>query len=235
MTKRSLSDNEDIVNRYVLVLDTETTGLPRDKYATSSNYNKWDNARLVQIAWEFYNPAKECILRESFIIIPDNFEIPQVVVNIHGISTERAYSEGVQLLGVLDKLQDLLKYNPILVAHNIQFDSGIILAELYRYQHKVNTLNTLNMGDYTQHLNSNLIAKNKTIIDNSVVMWNNCTKHCTMLMGTHPGKKWPKLVNLYQECFGHVPPYELHRADNDVLICAKIYFHLLVNQINGNN
>jgi DNA polymerase III epsilon subunit-like protein len=221
MTKRLSRDTEDVVNRYVLILDTETTGLPRDKYAKSTNYTKWDNARLVQIAWEFYNPSKECIIRESYIIKPDNFEIPQVVVNIHGISTERAQNEGISIHEVFNKLYKLLQHNPVLVAHNMQFDSDIILAELYRYQN-------------INHDNANLHnANHQNIINDSITMWNNCIKHCTMLMGTHPGKKWPKLVNLYEECFGYIPPYELHRAENDVRICADIYFYLLVKEING--
>ena len=140
MTKRLRMDTEDIVNRYVLVIDTETTGLPQGRNVTSETYKKWDKARLVQIAWELYNPSRECIQKECYIITPDNFEIPEVVVNIHGISTERAYNEGIALIDVLKKIHVILNNNPIIVAHNIQFDNDIILAELYRYQNKLTNI-----------------------------------------------------------------------------------------------
>ena len=222
MTKRLRMDTEDIVNRYVLVIDTETTGLPQGRNVTSETYKKWDKARLVQIAWELYNPSRECIQKECYIITPDNFEIPEVVVNIHGISTERAYNEGIALIDVLKKIHVILNNNPIIVAHNIQFDNDIILAELYRYQNKINNIDLSNR---------NLLEKLQ--IDDIIKLWLKCNKHCTMLMGTIPGEKWPKLANLYENCFGHKPEYEMHHADNDVRACADIYFHLLVNEING--
>ena len=133
------TETKDIVNRYVLVLDTETTGLAYSRNVTAETYEKWDKARLVQIAWELYNPSKECIQKKCYIIKPDNFEIPEVVVNIHGISTERAHNEGIPLIDVIKKLHVILNNNPVLVAHNIQFDNDIILSELYRYQNKLKT------------------------------------------------------------------------------------------------
>lgn len=222
MLKRKTMDSEDIVNRYVLVIDTETTGLAYARNVTAETYQKWDKARLVQVAWELYNPSKECIKRESYIIIPDNYEIPEVVVKIHGITTERAQNEGIPLMEVFKKLYLLLPHNPIIVAHNMQFDNDIILSELYRYQNKLTNIH------YSQ---DNLLEKLQ--IDDIIRLWLNCTKHCTMLMGTIPGQKWPKLVELYEKCFGNKPSYEMHHADNDVRACADVYFHLLVDQINS--
>lgn len=221
MTKRMRTDTKDIVNRYVLVIDTETTGLAYARNVTEKTYEKWDKARLVQIAWELYNPSKECIERECHIIIPDNFEIPEVVVKIHGINTERALNEGKPLIDIIKKLHIILNKNPVIVAHNIQFDNDIILAELYRYQNKLKT----NLIPHT------LI--DKVQIDDIIDLWTNTDKHCTMLMGTIPGERWPKLINLYEKCFGSKPDYEMHHADNDVRACADIYFHLLVKEING--
>ena len=224
MRKRMTPDNKDIVNRYVLVLDTETTGLPRGRRVTPDTFTKWDTARLVQIAWEFYNPAKECIKQESYIVTPDGFDIPEFVTKIHGISTERAHNEGIPLIDVLKKLHILLSYNPVIVAHNMQFDSDIILAEMYRYDNKLtNSIITREMATY------------KIQIEDMIELWDKCDKQCTMLMGTIPGEKWPKLAVLYEDCFGKAPEGEMHRADNDVRACADIYFHLLVEQMNGTN
>lgn len=215
MTKRMIPDTHDIVNRYVLVIDTETTGLPKGRGVTSESYEKWNGSRLVQIAWELFNPSKLCVDKQSYIVIPNGFEIPEVVVNIHGISTERATEEGIPLENVIKLLHTLIKYNPIIVAHNMQFDNDIILAELYRA------------------LNTNSLPSIQDILPELITLWIECEKHCTMLMGTLPGQKWPKLVALYERCFNRLPSGEMHRADNDTRACAEIYFHLLEQLMNN--
>jgi DNA polymerase III epsilon subunit-like protein len=198
-----------ITNRYVLVIDTETTGLPSSRSSPASNYKNWDSARLVQVAWELFNPEQVCIQKEVHIVIPNGFTIPNVVVNIHGITTERALQEGLPLEDILKKIALLLEYNPIIVAHNIAFDNDIILAELYR---SIDTCTVSTMTEY---------------ITNIIMKWAKCEKHCTMKMGTLPGERWPKLIALYERCFNRLPEGDMHRADNDVRACAEIYYHLM--------
>ena len=231
--KRRTSDNEDIVNTYVLVIDTETSGLPGGRNVTRETYEKWNRARLVQVAWEFYNPAKECIKQEDYIVRPEGFEVPEVAANIHGITTERALTEGMPLIDVLKKLHVLLAYKPIIVAHNIQFDNDIILAELYRYQTELTASQIAAQLAGASQSQQTIINKSIAQIDDMIELWVKCRKHCTMLMGTLPGQKWPKLAVLYERCFNRLPTGDMHRADNDTRACAEIYFHLLVDQING--
>jgi DNA polymerase-3 subunit alpha len=215
----------DISNKHILIIDTETTGLCFTRGCTSSNYKNWDTARLVQVAWEMYNAyeRKERIIQKSHIIKPDGFEIPEVVVNIHGISTERAHAEGVPLNYFLKNLYTLLEHKPIIVAHNMQFDSDIILAELYRAQAAA----TLNGPDPDTDIDHAKITE-------MISMWNACEKHCTMLMGTLPGQRWPKLAALYERCFHRPPEGEMHRADNDVRACTDIYFYLMKTEFTHN-
>jgi len=209
-TEASIDDIPSIKNRYILVIDTETTGLPSSRSSPPSQYKYWDSARLVQIAWELFNPEHVCIQQEAHIVIPNGFTIPDIVVNIHGINTERALQEGLPLEDIYKKIDTLLEYNPIIVAHNIAFDNDIILAELYR---------TIDTSPSTNHY-----------ITNIIMQWVKCEKHCTMKMGTLQGQRWPKLAALYERCFNHVPEGDMHRADNDVRACAKIYFHLMKNK-----
>ena len=206
MSKRKFSE----IGRHVLVIDTETTGLPgcRGVIADATNFVKWNNARLVQIAWELYNPDRVCIDAQCHIIKPDGYVIPDVVTKIHGISTGQALNEGIPIKEAFDKLRGVLMYNPIIVAHNMDFDFNIILSELYRYF----------------NMNYEMPENNVTDI---IKTWIQADKECTMLMSCNPGERWKKLVVVYENLFGIIPDITLHRADNDVKLCSQIYFKLL--------
>src|SRR5262249_4256634 len=78
-----------------LFLDTETTGVPRDWNAPAFDLANWP--RVVQLGWlqcdRQGKPQKSC----QYLIKPVGFKIPADVVRIHGITTERALNEGVDL------------------------------------------------------------------------------------------------------------------------------------------
>jgi DNA polymerase III epsilon subunit-like protein len=100
-----------------LFFDTETTGLP--KYPSSDYRNQ---PRLVQIAWILADQNKEIISKNSFIIKPDGFRIPTRVIKIHGISTDKATRDGVNIYSVLHHFLSDTNYADVLVAHNVAFD-----------------------------------------------------------------------------------------------------------------
>jgi len=116
----------------ILVVDTETTNLvPRN--ADPAFYELFDAARMVEIAWEVYSAEGVFIRRESFVIIPDGYVIPQISINIHGITNEVAHAEGTTLHVVWASLRSTLATVSTIVAHNIAFDNAIILSEMHRY------------------------------------------------------------------------------------------------------
>lgn len=53
--------------------------------------------------------------------------------------------------------------------------------------------------------------------------WKNIQKECTMMMDGN----WLKLPVLYKKHFNREPDVTLHRADNDVMLCADIYFAMV--------
>jgi len=155
----------------------------------------WRNCRIVQIAWNIYNDGT-LISSKCFILRPEGYEIPESSSRIHGITHQEAMTTGHPIQEVLKEFhQDLLTVD-VLVAHNMAFDKPVILSELHRYK----------MEDAIQKMEQ-------------------LPTECTMLMGTLPKQKWPKLVELYKRYFNEVPTIS-HRADADVAQCAKIYFHL---------
>ena len=208
--KKKMTSNN---NNYIIVLDTETTGL-FSRNSNPEDFELFNCARIVEIAWEIYTPEGQLVNKESYIIKPHGFSIPDSAIAIHGISNEEAQSTGIQLTYVFDRLLILLKDVSTIVAHNFSYDNAIILAELYRHNFVSDGLNK-----YT-----NLIEE-----------WMSKNHKCTMTMEevniklNLTVKKWHKLIDLYRLCFNKEPECELHRAAADVSICAQIYFHLIKN------
>ena len=73
------------------------------------------------------------ILSQScHIIKPQGFIIPDDATKVHGISTERANSEGISIQTVLTAFSEAITHSSFLVAHNINFDERIVGAEFLR-------------------------------------------------------------------------------------------------------
>jgi DNA polymerase-3 subunit epsilon len=122
----------------LLFVDCETTGIP--------NFNRpWDwseQPRLVQLAALLVAslPAKDGEYQQirelNYIIRPAGWTIPPKVAAIHGVTTERALAFGVPLDHAMSKFQgmlvdaDELGVGGKIIAHNLQFDTHILLAEL---------------------------------------------------------------------------------------------------------
>jgi DNA polymerase III epsilon subunit-like protein len=112
----------------LLFIDTETTGLPR--YSATTETEKWP--RIVQLAWSLYDSDGNRESQNSFIIYPTDFTIPRDSARIHGITTERAKTEGVSLHKVLPQFNADVERAKTVIAHNADFDMPIITTEFLR-------------------------------------------------------------------------------------------------------
>ena len=113
-----------------IVFDTETTGLPKDWNAPITDLENWP--RMVQIAWQIHSLDGSLIESNDFIIKPEGYEIPFNSVKIHGISNEKASSQGEDLLKVLKIFKESLNKCSYIIGHNIEFDCNIVGSELLR-------------------------------------------------------------------------------------------------------
>jgi DNA polymerase III subunit epsilon len=98
----------------LLFFDTETTGLPKNWKAPVTDLNNWP--RLVQLAFLLYDREGNRVSERNYIIKPDGFKIPVDVVRIHGITHERATSEGRDLRSVLEEFREFADRSKYLVA-----------------------------------------------------------------------------------------------------------------------
>lgn len=179
----------------ILFFDTETTGLPRYYNAPPEDTDNWP--RLVQLAWlvRSNNVFDELL---SFIIKPDGFEIPHTAARIHGITTAIAERDGRPLKHVLDWFRRDMQKVELVIAHNIDFDAKILIAEYIR------------TGMQHFFYNRNWFCTMKGTAD-----------FCN-IPGPY-GPKWPTLQELYGKLF-HKKLDETHDALLDVQTCEECYF-----------
>ncbi len=170
-----------------LIFDTETTGFP-------------PSARLVSIAWQIWDDDN-FIEKDYYVIRPDGFEIPWQAAKVHGITTEIALEQGVDLKGVIDKFNEKVNQVDTVVAHNYGFDSKIVNGEFKRLK-----------------IAGNL--DNKQVIDTML-----STTDYVKLPGRYGKYKWPKLEELYRHLFGEDFD-DAHSADADVDATVKCFIEL---------
>jgi DNA polymerase-3 subunit alpha len=184
-----------------LIFDTETTGLPLNYNAPVTDTANWP--RLVQLAWECHDKTGCLLYNKCYIIKPDGFTIPQAAEKVHGISTEIALNEGVELDAVLGEFNGDIRQAAVIIGHNITFDINILGAEYFRKGIQT-TLHEINW----------LCTKEES------------TNYCALPGGKGNKFKWPTLSELYEKLFGEGFE-EAHHAAADVAATARCFFELL--------
>lgn len=159
-----------------LFFDTETTGLPIDYKAPSSNVNNWP--RLIQLSWVIADENCNVISTNDHIIYPNGFTIPNDVAILHGITNLKAKQLGEPIEKVLEGFLSDFNRATCIVGHNVAFDKKIIGAELIR----------LGMED---------VMNSKP----SICTMEASTDYCKI--PDVYGYKWPKLQELHAILFGY--------------------------------
>lgn len=179
--------------------DTETTGLPLSWNAPVQDLNNWP--RMIQVGYIIYDLEGNHVETKDYIIRPEGFIIPKDSSNIHGITTERALSEGIDLSIVLNELHQKIAASSILVAHNISFDEKILGAEFLRNRIP------------------NLIESKMKI----------CTMKSSVNFCAIPNQygkfKWPKLEELHKKLFNKGFD-NAHNALADIQATADCFWEL---------
>jgi len=177
----------------ILVFDVETTGLPKKRNSPFTDFENWPYT--VQISWLVYNYEKKEItgINDYIIKLPNDMEIPEDSIKIHGITNEMMNEQGQDIKKTLMKFKRDLSNSTFLVAHNLEFDTSIASVELLR--------NGLRNAIY----------------------YYRGQKCCTMKGTKRLFRnKWPKLVDLHYKLF-RKKPKNLHNSLIDVFVCFRCY------------
>ena len=184
-----------------LIYDTETTGLPKNFSAPVSDSENWP--RLVQIAWQLHNDMGELVEVKNFIVRPKDYTIPFNAEKIHGISTQIALDQGVEIEYALLEFNKAIERAEFIVGHNIIFDVNIVGAEFFR------------IGI------DSLLMESKTLDTKE-----EGTDYCAIPGGRGGKFKWPTLTELYFKLFKE--GFDLaHNASADVEATSRCFLELI--------
>ena len=195
----------------VMVFDTETTGLPKYMKHTpnQNNLNNWPH--IVQLSYIIYDTDTDSVknITDHIIRVPEGVQITEENAAIHGI-TQEISQQGIPLNMALDEFMVDFDNVDLIIAHNIEFDKKMLMAELYRL-------------DY-------ILCVDKIHTSTKYV----CTMQegidlCNIKAFTKIEKKeyikWPTLAELCQHLFNYEPT-NLHNALNDVAICLRCFLKM---------
>ncbi len=202
---RMETNEEQMAPRRIIIFDTETTGLPKAyRKSALEERNNWPD--LVSISWQIFDQGR-LEVKEHFIIRPNGWIVSDESAKFHKITHDMAERVGRPLEEVLKKFKHECRRADRLVAHNMAFDSNVMI-NAYKWR----------------------------LSDDVVTWWPYKKEFCTMLASMNelkiPAKyptaeqpfKWPGLDELYRATFAEEAPADAHSADRDVEVLQKIYF-----------
>lgn len=181
-----------------LVLDVETSGLPRDWDASWRDVDAWP--RVVSIAWALHDEEGYRVRGFDTVLSSPGDRIEGT--EVHGVTVERAGAYGLDRRSVLELLAGTVRVcRPTLVCHNVEFDRSAVAAELLR--------EGIECGFHELPVVCTMRAS---------------TAYCDLRSGG--GRpKWPTLEELHRTLFG-TPVEGAHHAAADVAATARAYFRL---------
>ncbi len=182
-----------------LIFDTETTGLPKNYKAPLTDFENWP--RLVQLAWQCHDVDGKFMFAKNHVVKPVGFTIPDDVVKVHHITTEKALAIGEDLKTVLEEFAADVRKATVVVGHNIGFDMSIVGSEYLRCGME------------------NVLASARTLCTKET-----STDFCGIMQKGKP--KWPNLTELHQKLFGE-PFTDAHNAAGDVVATTRCFLELV--------
>jgi DNA polymerase III epsilon subunit-like protein len=186
----------------VLVFDTETSGLPKERNPSIYDTDKWPH--VMQVSYIIYNTETGEIDEkyDAYIKLNTWVIVDPVSEGIHGITREIMDTKGVPIQEALVRARDALGKVDICVGHNVSFDKRFLIVEGIRNSIRMNF-----PADYCTMKNGKEICKIDFTFSNGA-----------------KGFKFPKLMELYEHLFPGIPaPQNLHNSFADTIITLKCY------------
>lgn len=110
----------------IICFDTETNGLPM---VYTKPYQE-NYPRLLELSFITYDTKTTERKDFSFFIKPEGFKVKEGLIN--GLNQEILENKGENIKDVLAFFLSCVKESELIVCHNVQFDTRVILGELER-------------------------------------------------------------------------------------------------------
>lgn len=185
------------VRDYLLVIDTEASGLPKKWNAPYSTNDAWPHA--IQVSWVVYDKNRQVVKEQDHYIQCTGFTIEPASIKVHGLTPDFLMAHGQRRDLVMQWLQaDLLEYQPLIIGHFLELDLHITGAAFYRsgLQNPMTELPCF------------------------------CTMISTTRLVRNPQTKYLRLGDLYEILF-HRPLTHQHNSLMDARATADCFFELL--------
>lgn len=206
----------------ILFFDTETNGLPWNKFASYKNVENWP--RILQIAWQVWDFADNrkpiCIQSVNTLLQPDpDMKWDEKAASIHRISLEDVKTHGLPIRRVLKWFQEDCRDSDWVLAHNMKFDKSALFAECWRFcEQGISGMDPVHWWPKREL----------------------CTMMATIQVCKLPSQyataeepyKWPRLSELYSFLWpDRDVPKDLHDASKDVACLVACVHELLVRNL----
>ena len=202
----------------VIVFDTETTGLIPSRFPRiASNLEKYPY--IVQLSYIVYDTDTHKILHEQddIIRLPDDVEIPEDSIAVHGITKKLSKNRGIHIDSALEIFSLYVKQCQCVVANNIDFDMTMIDVECIR--------TGINYPFTSEKIYYCTMNKTKDMC-NIVRKFRNIGPNGQVRMESYVKK--PTLNELHVHLFKRSPK-GLHDALIDVRVCLRCFLKVVYN------
>lgn len=181
---------------YLLFVDTETSGIPRDWSKPYSTRGNWPH--IAQLAWVVYTREGVEVKAENHYIQPNDYDLDPASGSVHGLTPEFLQKHGESRHAVMQALhRDLMHYRPLVVAHFMQLDYHMV-----------------GVGFHRAGLTNPMLG---------LPMF--CTMRATGPLLRHSTQGFLRLPELYQRLFKEPQPGE-HDALSDAYATARSFFEM---------
>ena len=194
----------------LLFIDTETNGLPKNRFAPYTSPEMWTH--ILQISWQLIDSESWTVISEydSFIKLRTSWnkdaerihQIPESIVKNFGKEPQIVFSELGEILNKCDAV----------ISHNMLFDKTVIMSEIQRLKET---------GGFTEPNKVWLPGKKE------ICTMNSTKEFCGIKFPNSNDYKYPKLNELYSKLFDKtydISGASLHNSKHDVsclVMCVK--------------
>ena len=201
----------------LLFIDTETNGLPKNRYAPYTSTDLWPT--ILQISWQLVDSHTWLVLSEydAFIKLRETWnkdaerihQIPEGIVKNFGKGPDFVFRE----------LKVALNECDIVISHNMMFDKTVIMSEVQRL--KEAGVPGFNPKDFWRIGTTEICTMNAT------------REFCGIKFPNSNEYKYPKLSELYAKLFNKqydISGASLHNSKHDVsclVLCVRKMLGLL--------
>jgi DNA polymerase-3 subunit epsilon len=185
------------VNNFLLFIDTEASGLPKNWKLPYYAEDNWPYS--VQVGWVIYTKDGNKVKEQNFYINNSDFEISKSATKVHGLTKHFLKENGTDRLHVMRSLAvDIKEYNPLVVGHFMEFDFHMLAVDFYRSGIE------------------NPVKRDATF----------CTMIGSKHLVKNPAITYFRLGQLYETLFDK-PLANQHNAIEDAKATARCFFELL--------